>query len=439
MTDRSIVYSVPFGRGNVEFTLPPGVTGHVATSRTVPTIANPLEAAAAAIKRPFGAESLRELARGKRRICIAVTDATRACPDHLIVPPILEELAAAGVPDEAITVLVAVGAHRASTDAEKREKLGSEIVDRFRVVDHDASDQRNLVRVAEGPEGVPFLINRIAIEADLLMATGRVEPHQYAGYSGGGKTVAIGCAGEEIIAYTHGPALLDLPGTRLGKLDGNPFQEAVRRVARSARVAFVGNVVLDDDGRLVGIAYGAPEPVQDRLAAEASAMYTVPISNQVDIAVAGVGYPKDANLYQASRAASYLQYAPTPVVRPGGVIIIPAACPEGAGTGAGEQRFKAAMSQPGGPGAVIARALAHGIRPGEQRAYIMARVLQDVTVIVAGADDPAQVRAVGCVSAASVDEALAIAKAHVGIPATALVVPHALLTLPIVQAPAIVG
>lgn len=433
MTHDTATFSVPFGRGRLEFALPPGVAGSVAASQMASIEPDPMAAARSAVSRPRASPQLRELARKKRRVCIAVTDATRACPGHVIVPPILAELRTAGVPDEAITILVAVGAHRASTAAEKREKLGSDIVDRFRVVDHDAGDRSNLVHVAIGPGGVPFKLNRLAVEADLLIATGRVEPHQYAGYSGGGKTVVIGCAGDEIIAYTHGPAMLDQPGTRLAQLAGNPFQEAVRRVARTVGVAFVGNVLLDDEERLVEIAYGAPEAVQDHLAARAEALYTIPIPAPVDIAVAGVGYPKDANLYQASRAASYLQFAPTPVVRRGGVIIIPAACPEGAGAGAGEQRFKAAMNQPGGIESIIARARADGIRPGGQRAYIMARVLQDVTVIVAGADDPEEVRAIGCIPAATMEESLNYAVDRVGTPATALVVPHALLTLPIVQ------
>jgi nickel-dependent lactate racemase len=272
----------------------------------------------------------------------------------------------------------------------------------------------------------------VAVEAELLIATGRVEPHQYAGYSGGGKTVAIGCAGEEIIAYTHGPAMLDLAGTRLAKLDGNPFQEAVRTVAKAANLAFVANIVIDDDDKPISIAYGAPAAVQDHLAALASQLYTVAIPGQVDIAIAGVGYPKDANLYQASRAASYLQFAPTPVVRPGGVIIIPAECPEGAGEGAGEQRFRAAMTESSGPDEIIDRARTLGIRPGEQRAYIMARVLQDVTVIVAGAKDHDEVAAVGFVPCDTIESALDHAVSITGTPATALIVPHALLTLPIV-------
>ncbi len=426
------VFTVPVGRSHLTFSLPPGIAGQVARSWPARPVEDVAAAIHAALQRPVGAPPLREIARGKRRVCIAVTDATRACPDALLVPPMLAELEAAGVPDSAITILVAVGAHRASTEAEKREKLGDAIVDRYRVIDHNAHDVANLVTVADGPDGVPFQINRLAAEADLLLATGRVEPHQYAGYSGGGKTVAIGCAGESVIAATHGPAMLDRPGVRLAQLAGNPFQDAVRRVAKAAGLAWVANCVLDEEERLVAVAFGAPEAVHDHLAEIASAMCTVPIPAQVDIAVAGVGYPKDQNLYQASRAASYLQFAPTPVVRKGGVIIIPAPCPEGVGRGAGEQSFLAAMQEPGGPAAIIAKARREGIRPGQQRAYIMARVLEDVTVMVVGAAEPEAVKAIGCIPVATMEEALDRAARLVGVPATALVVPHALLTLPVV-------
>lgn len=425
-------FSVPFGRGQLEFSLAPGMTGGALTSETGAPLADPHAAAQTALRHPISSSALDELARGKRRVCIAVTDATRACPDHVLVPPMLQALERAGVPDEAITILVAVGAHRASTEAEKIEKLGEEVVGRYRVVDHDGADDDNLVAVLTGPGGIPFRVNRIAVESDLLLSTGLVEPHQYAGFSGGGKTVAIGCGDDATIAYTHGPAMLDLPGTRLAQLTGNPFQDVVRGVARAAGLDFVANAVLDESGNMINVAYGAPEAVQDHLAETSRPLFTVKIPRQVDIAVAGVGYPKDVNLYQASRAASYLQFAPTPVVRRGGVIIVPAACPEGAGEGAGEQRFLAAMAAPGGAAEVISRARRDGIRPGEQRAYVMALVLQDVDVIVAGIADPEIARAVGFVPAASVEEALAVAAAKVGTSADVLIVPHALQTLPIV-------
>jgi lactate racemase len=430
-------FTVPFGRGEISFRLPVGMTGHVVASNDLRPLPDPAAAAHSAVAAPVAGSRLRDLARGARTVCIAVTDATRACPDHLLAPPLLDELRAAGVSDEGITFLVAVGAHRASTDAEKRAKLGDAIVDRYRVIDHDASDDAALVAVMDGPGGIPFRINRALVEADLALATGVVEPHQYAGYSGGAKTATIGCGDETTIAYTHGPAMLDLPGTRLARIDGNPFQEAVRRVGAAAGLVFVGNAVLDDHGRPVAIAYGPPDSVHDELAAVAARLYTTPIPMQVDVAVAGVGYPKDANLYQASRAASYLQFAPTPVVRPGGAIVLPATCPEGAGEGVGERRFFAAMSAPGGPAAVIERARRDGIRPGEQRAYVMARVLEEVAVIVAGSERPEIAAAMGFRVAPTIEAALDLALQIAGSTTSCLVIPHALLTLPIVQEPAL--
>ena len=143
----------------------------------------------------------------------------------------------------------------------------------------------------------------------------------------------MGAAGEALIAYTHGPAFVDHPGTRLGRIDGNPFHEAVAEAARRAGLRFILNVVLDDDKRIVRVASGAPEAAFQELVAFARSVYEVPIPRQYDVAVGGVGYPKDANLYQASRAASYLFFAPTPVVRPGGFLIIPARVRKAPGRG----------------------------------------------------------------------------------------------------------
>jgi lactate racemase len=429
----SSVATIPLGTGSIHVPQVDGIAFTVVQANHLPRLVDPIAAAREAIERPVGTRRLRDLAAGKTSAVIAVTDATRDCPDHLLVPPMIEELHAAGLPYEAITILVAVGTHRASTDAEKRAKLGDAIVDRYRVVDHDAANDDGLATLPEPVDGIIFRLNREAIEADILLSTGRVEPHQYAGFSGGGKTVAIGCASEEVIIATHGPAMLDRPGVRLAELKNNPFQQAVRAVARTARVAFVANCVLDDDGQIIAIGYGAPEAVQDELAITARAIATAPLAHQVDIAIAGVGAPKDANLYQASRAATYLQYAPTPVVRPGGVMILPAACPEGAGEGAGERRFLASMSTGETPDEIVTRIKRDGIRPGEQRAYIVASVLSSITVIVVGMEQPEIARQMGFHTADSIESALESALGITGVPARAAVVPHALMTLPIVQ------
>ncbi len=426
--------TVPFGSSTIDVTIPDGLQV-IDVETTQPTgHPDPANRAEEAIRYPIGSPSLVDLAGDAESIVIAVTDATRSCPDSLLLPPMLRQLHAAGVSPEQITIIVAIGTHRPSTEGEKRNKLGDDIVDRYTVVDHDPWSPDNLVTVHEHESGVPFMINRLAAECDLLIATGIVEPHQYAGFSGGGKTVAIGCANEAVIAYTHGPAMLDHSGTRLAKLEGNPFQQAVREVARRSRLAFVANVVKNTSGEIVDIAYGAPEAVHDYLAHRASEFMTASIPHQVDVAIAGVPAPKDANLYQASRAASYLQFAPTPVVKPGGTIIVPARCEEGVGEGAGEQRFAELMRHPAGPPEIIRDARTNGIPAGAQRAYIMALVLESVEVIIAGAIDPTMIARCGFRTASDVESALMELAPKVDEPPRSLLVaPFALQTLPVVK------
>jgi len=161
-------------------------------------------------------------------------------------------------------------------------------------------------------------------------------------------------------------------------------------------------------------------------------IYEVPIPQQYDVVVGGVGYPKDANLYQASRAASYLFFAPTPVVRPGGFIVVPARCEEGAGEGVGEQRFHQTMKQAADMPTLLAQARAHGYKPGEQRAFVMAKVLEECQVIIVGAECPEVVRDVHMIPAADMDAAFRIVSRALGSDLDVLIVPHALLTLPIV-------
>jgi nickel-dependent lactate racemase len=260
-----------------------------------------------------------------------------------------------------------------------------------------------------------------------------VEPHQYAGYSGGRKTVAVGAAGEALIAHTHGPAFVDQPGTRLGRIEGNPFHEAVTEAARRAGLDFILNVVLNDEKRVVCVKAGEPVETHRRLVAFARAIYEVPIPHQYDVAIGGVGYPKDANLYQASRAASYLFFAPTPVVKPGGYLIVPARCEEGAGEGVGEQRFFEAMRDAPDVQAILCDAREHGYAPGQQRAFVMAKVLEEARVVVVGSQCPKVVSACQMTPAETMEEALALAARELGGELEVLVVPHALLTLPVVS------
>ena len=428
------MYSVPFGKSKITFELPPGLRGKVIESKPMPPLADVAGAIEDALARPVGSPPLRELAVPGDKVCIIFTDITRPTPDHLLVPSLLAELGAAGVNDRDITLLCGTGMHRPSTPAEKVAKLGQAVVGRYRVINHEPQNQAGLVDMGITKTGIPISVNRLAYEADLVIATGIVEPHHLAGYSGGRKTLAIGAGGEAMIAQTHGPQLADHPDTRLGCIEGNPFHEALTEAAQRAGLRFVLNVVLDDNKRVVAVRAGEPMQTLIQLVTIAKNLYEVPIPHQYDLAVAGVGFPKDQNLYQASRAASYLFFAPTPVVKPGGCIILPASCPEGAGQGVGEQSFYATMTRAADMPTLLAELRRTGYPPGAQRAFFMAKVLEKNSVIVVGAESPDVVRDLHMIPAADMDEAFCIATEALGrTDLDALIVPHALFTLPIVQ------
>ena len=427
------MYTVPYGKETIQFSLPSCMRVAQAVSKPVRPIENKQAAVAEALAHPVGAPPLQEIARRGNRVCVVFTDITRSCPDDLLVPPILAELKAAGVRDEDITLLCGIGMHRASTHEEKVAKLGSGIVAHYRVIDNEPQNPAALVDLGKTAGGVPVSVHRSVVESDIVIATGIVEPHQYGGYSGGRKTLAVGAAGEELIAYSHGPAFVDHPGTRLGRIEGNPFHEAITEAARRAGLRFILNVVLDDEKRLLRVTAGDPEAAFQDLVAFARSVYEVPIPQQYDIAIGGVGFPKDGNLYQASRAPSYLFFAPTCVLRPGGYFIIPARCEEGAGSGVGEQRFLSAMRDAPDVAFILEDARRNGYPPGQQRAFVMAKVLEKTHVIIVGSECPDIVADCKMIPAATMDEALQIATAALGTSCDVLIVPHAMLTLPVVQ------
>jgi nickel-dependent lactate racemase len=426
-------FQVPFSKSTLNFSLPHGMRSATVRSLPVASIPDAQQAIISALDSPLGAPPLRHIAKRGQRVCIVFTDITRATPEHLIVPALLAEFNECGIPNEQITLLCGTGMHRPSTSSEKIAKLGEFIAAHYRVIDNEPQDPTAMVDLGTTANGVPVLIHRSVIEADLVIATGIVEPHQYAGYSGGSKTLAIGAAGETTIAHTHGPAFVDHPGTRLGRIDGNPFQEAVSEAARMAGLSFIVNVVLDSEKRVLAAAAGNPQQAFRELVNFARSIYEVPIPQQYDIVIGGVGYPKDSNLYQASRAPTYLYFAPIPVAKPGGFFIIPAKCEEGAGTGVGEARFHEAIRSAPDISTILQQARHSGYPPGQQRAFVLAKVLEHNPIIIVGSDFPQLIADCKMIPAASMDEAFEIAQRNLGKSCEVLLVPDAMHTLPVIQ------
>ncbi|QLD87782.1 DUF2088 domain-containing protein [Natronomonas salina] len=403
-------FELPLGDGTVSVDLP---DCEVTVAEPAGGEAVDVRAAAErAVDSPLG-PALTELVDPDDTIAIVVTDVTRATPDDVLVDVLLEELQQVGVFREQVSVVVGLGLHRPMTDAELEEMLG----DRADLAEnHDPDDTVDVGEV----DGATVELNRTVAQADRVLSTGMVEPHQYAGFSGGGKTVAIGAGGEPIIRYTHGPEMLSRDGVRLGSIEENPFREAVDEAGDLCGLDFCLNVTHGPAG-ILDVAAGEPRLVVRELADSATEALSVEVADRYDAVVAGVGAPKDANLYQATRAATYVVLGATNPLREGGRVVVPAALPEGAGEGTGEQRFYEWLS-----GAESAESLykemREGYEPGAQRAFVVARALRDHDVYVTNSEAPDVVDECLLHARASVEDAVESGS-------DVLVVPDALNTL----------
>jgi nickel-dependent lactate racemase len=268
---------------------------------------------------------LREIVQAGQTVAISICDGTRAQPRHIVVPAILEELEGTVRPDD-VVVLVATGTHRGNTDAELRRMLGDDVVDAVRVVNHDARDAASLAWMGRLGADVPVWLNRLWVDADVRITTGFVEPHFFAGFSGGPKMVAPGLAGLETTLTLHDAARIGHPSARWGIIEGNPVHDDVRAIAAATGTDFALDVILDADQRLVQ-AFGGELFAMHRAAcavAKDVAMRAVPSPFDV-VVTTNSGYPLDQNLYQAVKGMS----AAAQVVKPGGLIVCAAECRDG--------------------------------------------------------------------------------------------------------------
>src|SRR4051794_1892300 len=250
-------------------------------------------------------------------------DGTRAQPREKMIPAVLDEL---GVPDEDVVILVATGTHRGNTDEEIRAMLGDELVARVRVINHDARDKDSLVYLGEHGRGVPVWVNRLWVEADVRITTGFVEPHFFAGFSGGPKLVAPGLAGLDTVLVLHNAARIGSPDATWGVIHGNPVHDDVRAIAEATGVTFALDVVLNRDKDIVAAFGGDLLPMHAAACAAAKRIAMRPVTSPFDVVVTtNSGYPLDQNLYQSVKGMS----AAHQIVRPGGTIICAAECRDG--------------------------------------------------------------------------------------------------------------
>lgn len=334
------------------------------------------------------------------KICVVVPDATRPLPFEKVLAPLLNRLQAGG---NSLCIVVGLGLHR-PMNAEELAPIRRAIGDLdIELVQHDvrASDLVDLGSIDE----IPIALNRRVVQADHVVCVGTVEPHQYAGFSGGIKAISIGCASEATISAMHGLTFLRDERTALGRIEGNPFQEALWAIGQSINDAIGMQVVPAIGGGVADIVVDEIRPAFLRACEIAGSLFFQEFDAPVDWLHLPVPDVKASNFYQASRSATYVALVDRPAIRRGGTILLEAACPEGLGTGAGERACGAAMLR--GRDKLLEDLESGGVqtRGGEQRAYVLAQTCERNRVALIGAPPMDELSAMGIEQFESLDEA----------------------------------
>ncbi|MDR1618247.1 MAG: nickel-dependent lactate racemase, partial [Treponema sp.] len=362
-----------------------------------------------ALAGPVGTPPLHVLAAGKKKVVLIASDHTRPVPSKIIIPRMLAEIRR-GNPGAEITILVATGCHRETTRAELEEKFGGGLMRGERILVHDC-DSPGMVNLGTLPSGGDLVLNRLAAEADLLVAEGFIEPHFFAGFSGGRKSVLPGIAGRKTVVYNHNAEFIAHPNARTGVLEGNPIHADMIYAARAARLAFICNVVIDAGKNIVHASAGDCDLAHREGAAFLSARCGVEAAPADIVISTNGGYPLDQNIYQAVKGMTAAEAA----VREGGVIIMIARSEDGHGapefyrTFAEEKNLDRMLE-------VFMKTPREETRVDQWQSQIFARVLKRARVIYLSGAPDAMVREFRMTPARSIAEAVKMAEELLGNP-----------------------
>ncbi|MEG1799222.1 MAG: nickel-dependent lactate racemase, partial [Synergistaceae bacterium] len=319
-------YSIPYGESTLEFDTAGGKVIFSGEMTDLPSVENLEEELCMCLDSPIFSQPFASLAKDKKNIVFLVEDNTRETPLDRILPVVVSYLGRAGVPDSAITFLTAPGTHRVMTDEEIRKKLGDEIVRRFKIVQHDATKSDTITDLGEmeiAGYKLPVHINKLALEADLLVGIGNIVPHSDAGFSGGAKIVQPGICDFVTTQATHRAAGF-CKAIPLGMIDGNPCREGIDAVGVAAKLGFIINIVKNYKGEIAGIFCGDCIKAHRAGVNLARVAYSVKIDEPADIVVVS-SYPADIDFWQGIKGLTSAYFA----VKQGGAVILASPCREG--------------------------------------------------------------------------------------------------------------
>jgi nickel-dependent lactate racemase len=408
-----------YGKGHLRL----AVAAEAIEPRAAEPVADETGAVYHALDNPIGTPPLREIVKPGERVAIIVNDITRVSRADLLLPPVVDTLNAAGIPDGDIFIVFALGIHRRQTDEERRLIVGDEIFRRIRSFDHISTDDENLVEIGVTSFGNRVEINREVWEADRIILTGEIIHHLIAGYSGGRKSLVPGVAGFRTTTFNH--RMIFHPDCRAGKLDGNPAHEDLLEACRMAEPDFMVNLVLSPQGRVVRVVAGHFDLAHREGCGEVDRMLAVDIDQPYDVAIASAGgFPLDIDLRQAHKGLENACRA----LRPGGSILFYAECPNGAGIQSFEdyvRRYRDDFE--------MRAALERDFAVGGHKAWWVARLgrLFDVHLVSSLAPDFVRCCHFHPVAPADHEAALARLLERAGPRARVGVIPHAGFTFPV--------
>ena len=369
-----------------------------------------------ALENPLGTPKLRHLAADKTKITLITSDHTRAVPSHITLPILLREIRA-GNPDATITILIATGLHRETTREEILQRFGREIAEKERIVVHNVERTHEMVPIGQLPSGCPCSINRLAVEADLLVCEGFIEPHFFAGFSGGRKSILPGISSRETVNANHSARAIAHPLAKTGVLSGNPIHEDMVYAAREAGVDFILNVLQDEEKKIIHAVAGDVEKAHLEGCRKVWELCGTPPATADIVMTSNGGYPLDQNLYQAPKSIATAREC----ANPGGIIIAVAACAEGMGG----ENFERLMLM-GSPRKMMDYLLSLSDEETISEQWcnqIFAKIMLDHQIILVSELDPEILRKMGFLPAKTPREALDLAFQIKGTDASVTVIP----------------
>lgn len=410
--------NIPYGSGALRCEIE---NASVLTSRVdqLKSAQSGLELVQGAMEAPIGSPRLEELARGKRTCTVIISDHTRPVPSRDILPPMLAALRR-GNPEIDVTLLVATGFHRGTTKEELRAKLGEDILSREKIAVHDCRDESSNVRIGTLPSGAPLVIDRLAAETELLVSEGFIEPHFFAGFSGGRKSVLPGVCDQVTVLGNHCSAFIDSAYARTGILAGNPLHRDMFAAARMAKLAYIVNVVIDEEKRTVAAFAGDMEQAHEA-GCDFLRRYCEVAAAPADIVItSNGGAPLDQNIYQCVKGLTAAEAS----AKDGAVLIM---C-TGLSDGHGGEGFYRSLRDCENPAALYASIMAtpqSETIPDQWESQILARILKKHHVIfVAPHERERLLREMKLDWAPDLDSAIAIARKEKGADAQITVIPN---------------